>query len=54
MVAPPGREALLQQHETLERVVPPSLDSGGRMTEMCSGSEVGSYSRLIDFGITEL
>jgi len=23
-------------------------------TEMCSGSEAGSYLRLIDFGITQL
>ena len=31
-----------------------SIDSGSALTEMCSGSEAGSYLRLKDFCITQL
>ena len=32
----------------------PTMIENNYFTEMCSGSEAGSYVRLIDFGITQL
>ena len=50
------------ESSVVHRVVPnpqsPIIDAGGQkdnyFTEMCSGSEEGSYSRPIEFCITQL